>query len=121
MKYTYAIETYYLDKWAVIVRDTRDFCLGYLSRARDYSPRNAYRLVRSDGRVMHESPAYADVSVGQIAGYPTPEQYEAAAKRALAQAAAIRERQAREESRRSALSNDRTLATQPAKTDSDSK
>lgn len=103
MKYTYAIETYYLDKWAVIVRDTRDFCLGYLARVTDYSPRNAYRLVRSDGKVTHESPACAEVSVGQVAGYPTPEQYESAAKRALAQAAAIRERQAREDARRSAL------------------
>lgn len=105
MKHTYAIETFYLDKWTVIVRDTRDFCLGYLSKARDYAPRNAFRLVRSDGKIMHETPTYTEVSVGQIASYPTPEQYEAAAKRALAQAAAIRERQARDSARHSALAN----------------
>ncbi len=58
------------------------------------------RLVRSDGKIVHEIKADADVNVGMIASWPTPEQYEAAAESALKQAARIREQAARKEETR---------------------
>lgn len=101
MKYTYTVESFYLEKWAPIIRgESRDYCLGYFDRTQEFSPRNAYRVVRSDGKVMAERKGDADVSIGMIAGWPTPEQYEGAAQRALDQAKRIRERQALEEARR---------------------
>lgn len=95
MKYTYSIETHYLDRWTVIVNASRDYCLGYFDRVRESAPRNAYRLMRSDGKIMHEVHAMEDVSIGQVASWPTPEQYEHAAKRALDQADRIRDQRAR--------------------------
>ncbi len=100
MKYTYSLETFYLDKWVKLFSDTRDFCLGYLVSIRNYSPRLAHRIIRSDGKVMHDAPAVTEVSVGMIASYPTPEQYEFAAAEALKKAAAIRERTARQDAQR---------------------
>lgn len=102
MKHTYTVQTHYLGSWIDIVRDTRDFCLGFLHAKKDYAPRNAYRLMRGDGKVMHELPAADDVAIGQVAGWPTPEQYEGAAKRALEQAAQIREQAAKHEAMRAA-------------------
>lgn len=102
MKYTYTVQSYYLGEWIDIVRDTRDFCAGFLHARKDYAPRNAYRVRRSDGKVIAESPASDDVSVGQVAGWPTPEQYEAAAKRAMDQAARIRGQAAEQEAKRAA-------------------
>ncbi len=100
MNYTYSLETFYLDKWIKLFSDTLHFCQGYLMATRNYSPRNAHRIIRSDGKIVNESPAVTEVSVGQVAGYPTAEQYESAAKRALEQAARIRARQTLEGSRR---------------------
>lgn len=102
MKYTYFVETHYLGAWINLFSDTRDFCLGYLSAVRDRAPRNAFRLVRSDGKTVHDMPAVEDVAIGQVAGWPTPEQYEAAAKRALDQAARIRDQVAKQEAMRAA-------------------
>lgn len=96
-KYTYTVQTYYLDKWLDIVYDTRDFCLGFLHARRDQGPRNAYRLIRSDGKIMEEIPAEPDVFIGMVAGWPTPEQYEEAAQRALDKASKIREQTRRQE------------------------
>lgn len=95
MKHTYSVQAHYLGSWHDIVRDTRDFCLGFLHARKDYAPRNAYRLIRGDGKVMNELPAADDVEIGQVAGWPTPEQYEGAAQRAIAQAARIREQRAK--------------------------
>ena len=48
--------------------------------------------MRSDGRIIEEVAASDDVSIGQIAGWPTAEQYEKAASMALELAKAIREK-----------------------------
>lgn len=90
-KYTYAVETLHIGKWIkLFATETRDYCFGYLSHAKYCAPRIAHRIVRSDGKVMQELPAVEDCSIGMIAGWPTPEQYEGAAQRALEQAARIR-------------------------------
>ena len=81
---------------------TRDYCQGYLDALRGSYPRENVRLVRSDGKVMDELQAYSEVAIGQVAGFPTPEQYEQAAQRALLRAAEIRQRSERDEERREA-------------------
>ncbi len=103
MKYTYSIETFYIDRWMTIVKDGRDVCLGYLRAVENRAPRNAHRLVRSDGKITQSLPAAEDVSIGQVAGHPTAEQYEAAAQRALDQAARIRRQDAAQAARRHQL------------------
>lgn len=100
MKHTYSVQSFFIDKWVNLFTETRDFCAGYLKASQYNSPRNAYRLIRSDGKVIHELPAATEVGIGMVAGWPTPEQYEAAAQRATAQAARIREQQAKQEARR---------------------
>lgn len=55
-------------------------------------PRLACRVLRSDGELHLEASEKTEVSIGMIAGWPTPEQYEEAAQRALDKAADIRER-----------------------------
>jgi hypothetical protein len=99
-KYTYSVESYFLNKWTKLFTDSRDFCSGYLTHAQYSFPRNAMRIVRSDGKVVFELPESEDVSVGMIASWPTPEQYERAAERALKEAARIREFEKRQEDRR---------------------
>lgn len=89
-----------LEKWVKLFTDTRDFCAGYLTHAQYDHPRNALRIMRSDGKVMHELKVDDEVRVGMIAGWPTPSQYEHAAKVALEKAARIREQDARQEERR---------------------
>lgn len=77
---------------AGLEEEQRGFLLGYMfGRADGPPPRLAMRVVRSDGKVVDERPADTEVSIGMVAGWPTPEQYEAAAERALATAAKIRE------------------------------
>lgn len=100
MKHTYSVESMCIGKWCKLFSDTRDFCAGYLTHAQYDHPRNALRIVRGDGKVMHELKADDEVSVGMIASYPTPAQYEHAAKIALEKAARIREQEARQEARR---------------------
>jgi hypothetical protein len=91
----YRIESYYLGQWCKIADYvTRQFAQGVLWATQNDAPRLAYRVVRiEDGKVIDERPANDEVSVGMIAGFPTAEQYERAAERALAKAKAIRERQ----------------------------
>ena len=92
MKHTYSIARLYNEEWYSLIKEEYlQYCLGWLDRAQDQSPRPAYRLVRSDGKVVRLMPEREDVSIGQVAGFPTAEQYEAAAQRALEKAAAIRE------------------------------
>lgn len=100
MKHTYTVESHFLGKWHKLFTDTRDFCAGYVTHAQYDHPRNALRIVRGDGKIMHELKADDEVSVGMIASYPTPEQYEHAAKVALEKATQIREREAKQEQRR---------------------
>lgn len=89
-KHTYVVESLHNGKWIELFENTRDYCLGYVSHVQYCAPRKAYRIVRSDGKVMKELPAAEDCSIGMVAGWPTPEQYEGAAQRALEQAARIR-------------------------------
>lgn len=93
--HTYTLETYHVDRWMRILTGTLQYLQGYLDARKDYAPRPAYRLMRSDGRVMEQIDAREDVSIGQVAGWPTAEQYEAAAAKAMDRAKAIRENDAR--------------------------
>jgi hypothetical protein len=92
MKHEYHLESFALGKWLKILQGSLQYCQGFLDARKDYAPRNAYRLMRSDGRVMEDVPARDDVNIGQIAGWPSAEQYESAANKALERAKAIRER-----------------------------
>lgn len=92
MKHEYHLESFAIGKWLKILQGSLQYCQGFLDARKDYAPRNAYRLMRSDGRVMEEVPARDDVNIGQIAGWPSAEQYESAANKALERAKAIRER-----------------------------
>lgn len=100
MKHTYTVETNPSGNWIPLFPASRDFCLGYLSYAQYCHPRNGYRILRGDGKVIHELKKDTEVSVGMIAGWPTPEQYELAASRALEQAKRIREQAAKHEEQR---------------------
>jgi hypothetical protein len=90
MKYTYSVESHFCGKWCKLFTETRDFCLGYFTHAKYDHPRNALRIMRSDGKVIQEMEADAEVSVGMIASFPTAAQYEYAAKIALEKAERIR-------------------------------
>lgn len=98
--HTYKLESNYLGEWHKIKDGSLQYLQGYLDARKDASPRLAYRLMRSDGKVIEEIAAREDVSIGMVAGWPTAGQYEAAAERALAKAKAIREREEDEAMRR---------------------
>ena len=92
--YTYHIECPFLGGWNAFIKGrSRGYCDGYLDAMRGQRPSLHLRLVRSDGKVMDEVEAHDDVRIGMVAGWPTAEQYEAAAERALARAQKIRENQ----------------------------
>ena len=95
VKYEYHIECYFDEKWRRIRQGTQQYCMGFLDAKKDCAPRNALRIVRSDGKVMEEMLAREDVSIGQIAGWPTAEQYERAAQEAMQMAVSARERENR--------------------------
>ena len=92
MRHSYHIETFHIGKWFKILQGSLQYCQGFLDARKDYAPRLAHRLMRSDGKVMEETPPRDDVYIGQIAGFPTAEQYERAAEKALERARKIRER-----------------------------
>jgi hypothetical protein len=100
-KYTYAVEAEWLEGWRPIIdAETRDFCRGYVASHRHHpGPRVTVRTVRSDGMVFDCAPGEERASLGMVAGFPTAEQYERAAERALASAAEVREREARRKAR----------------------
>jgi ferritin-like metal-binding protein YciE len=77
-----------------IKESSLQYLQGYLDARKDASPRPAYRIIRSDNKVMEETADIGHLSIGQVAGWATAEQYEIAAQKALAQAAAIRARHA---------------------------
>ena len=95
MSYTYQVDTFYNGSWVKLFQAPMQYCLGYLDSKIDYSPRNAFRVVRSDGKVVSAIESKSEVSIGQIAGWPTAEQYEQAAEKALAMAKAIRSKRER--------------------------
>jgi len=90
MKYDYHLETFSRDKWIAMLHGSMQYCQGFLDARKDYSPSNAYRLMRSDGKMMERVLAREDVCIGQVAGWPTAEQYERAANKALERAKVIR-------------------------------
>lgn len=91
MAYTYHIECPCLGKWNAFIKGrSRGYCDGYMDAMRGQLPRLHLRLVRSDGKIMDEVEAHDDVGIGMIAGWPTAEQYESAAERALERARKIR-------------------------------
>lgn len=95
-KYTYSAQCLTEEgKWypmGGMWADTKIACTAYIMGMRDsWPPHRAMRVIRSDGRVMEEWPQQTEVSVGMVAGWPTAEQYEAAAQRALEKAKKIRE------------------------------
>lgn len=49
------------------------------------------RLIRSDGHALEQRDAVTRLPIGQVAGMPTPEQYERAAAEALERARVARE------------------------------
>lgn len=100
MKHTYNLESFTIGKWLRILHGSLQYCQGFLDARKDFSPRNAYRLVRSDGKIMEEVIACDEVNIGQIAGWPTAVQYEVAAAKAIEMAKAIRDREASRATRR---------------------
>ena len=99
-KYTYGVEIRVNGAWAPVLwlrGESRSFCTGYVMGRHD-QPGVCLpsRVVRSDGKMIYESLGAEDESIGLIAGWPTPEQYEAAAERALASAERVRRLHAQE-------------------------
>lgn len=93
-KYTYKVLVQIGDQWIRLVEDSKDFCMGYMHRSSEYSPRLAMRVVRSDGKVIDFIERSDEVQIGMVASWPRPSQYEAAARRALATAEQIRKTEA---------------------------
>lgn len=85
-KYTYRLEVQSGGQWVRLFERSKDFCLGYMERANEFTPRVAMRIVRSDGKVIDQIQMSDTVFIGMVAGWPTPEQYRQAAYRALANA-----------------------------------
>ena len=83
--------------WHALFTEAKLFCVGYAFAHHDGpSPRLACRVVHAQtGKVAESFPACTEVGIGMVAGWPTPEQYESTAERALAHAAAIRASRAR--------------------------
>lgn len=95
MRHNYRIEVLVDGGWRSFAGGEcgREYGMGYLAAWRLIpGPRFGLRLVRSDGKVLDEAPALDDVSIGMVAGWPTAEQYRAAAARAIAKAEAIEQR-----------------------------
>lgn len=101
MKHDYHLESFALGKWLKMLQGSMQYCQGFLDARKDHAPHNAYRLMRSDGKIMEEVPAREDVDIGQIAGWPTAEQYERAANKAIERAKVIRAREEAESFRKS--------------------
>lgn len=94
MSYSYHIECPFLDGWNKFKEGPKSYCDGYMDAMRGQLPRLNLRMVRSDGKITQEIEAHDDVGIGMVAGWPTAEQYESAAERALERARKIRERSA---------------------------
>lgn len=104
-KRTYTIEARASDgRWLRIAEPmSLDYARGWLdARLTGPTPRLAYRLVDSRGKVLEELQAVDEVRIGQVAGSPSAEQLEAAAARALERARQLREVEAERERRRAA-------------------
>ncbi len=97
-------------KWSTHIRGNRSYCLGWFEGSKLNVPRLAMRVVKLSGvldwkdgeleKVVDEIGESNSVSIGMIAGRPSPEQYERAGNEALKRAAEIRAIQEREAARR---------------------
>jgi hypothetical protein len=92
----YSFEVKRGDEWIPITSGPRSYCLGFFDARQDLAPRLAMAVVQcspqGNRKVIASAPAKDELHIGQVAGFPTPEQYEAAAAKALAAAQYIRER-----------------------------
>lgn len=79
-------------QWMTIKQGNLGYLQGYFDAMANQSPRVAHQIVSPKGKVLDEMPERTEVSIGMVAGWPTAEQYEAAAKRALEKAEVIRNR-----------------------------
>lgn len=92
MGYEYHLECRNAEKWIRFKSHlSLQYAKGWIDSRKEMSPRPSIRLVRSDGRIVDEISEINEVLVGQVAGFPTAEQYEQAASLALKRAKAIRE------------------------------
>jgi hypothetical protein len=93
---SYAFQLHLGNQWLTVATGSKDYCLGYFQARLAYSPRLAQRVLhrpnQGPSKVTVESPAVEEVHIGQMAGFPSAEQYEAAAAKALAAAQHIRSR-----------------------------
>lgn len=96
----YRVETMFSWKWCKVAEGTLAYCRGYIDAKSYGAPRLAHRIVKHDGKVVEEFAEMEDVCVGMIAGFPTPEQYERAAAKALDMASIIRKQNEKMEARR---------------------
>lgn len=89
------------DDWKTLppYRDVpKTWAEGWLAHHREApGPRLAYRLVRSDGKVIETIPGIEEVSIGMVAGWPSWQQYAHAAAKALQRASQIASRGHRED------------------------
>lgn len=79
-------------QWSTIRQGNLQYLMGYMDAMANQSPRLAHRIISKNAQVIESIEEKTEVYIGQIAGFPTPEQYEVAAKRALEKAGAIRTR-----------------------------
>lgn len=96
-KYSYAIELEDdTGRWFTLagLNDVPlQYANGFVDARREAAgPTRPTRIVRSDGKIMYSHDGREECSIGLVAGWPSPEQYEAAAARALEKARRIRSR-----------------------------
>jgi hypothetical protein len=93
----YRVQVLRDEKWVTVFQESnRAYCEGYLERVRsEIDLRNEWQLYDTKtNRALLTVTARNEMGLGQIAGWPTAEQYEQAAERALKNAKIIREREA---------------------------
>lgn len=96
----WSVQVFGFGKWRQLFTERQAWAEGYIAHHRDaHGPKIAMRIIDAHGQVRAEVEAVEDVSIGMIAGWPTAEQYELAAERALAKARAIRAAEQREAER----------------------
>lgn len=101
MKYTYELQVHGEDRWFTLggCRDVPlSWARGFIAGRQEASgPQLPIRILRSDGKIVEETLGKPEVSLGLIAGWPSAEQYERAAARALEKATKIREHEKHKE------------------------
>jgi hypothetical protein len=94
---SYHLEIPCLGKWNRFKTGSKGYCQGYMDALRGEWPRSEVRMVDDSGKVIDQFGEEIRVSIGQVAGWPTAEQYERAANEAIEKARLIRENEARKE------------------------